>query len=105
MRQLGRLVGCLVTRVCLDYQVGLLLAGDGVDATLVVESAMTLTVAGSAVDVEPDTGENYAALVQLLRRTLTSVGVDADETLRIGFGDDVSLVVHPDPRYQSWELS
>jgi hypothetical protein len=99
-----------VTRLSLDYQVTLLLAdprpqSDAVAATLTVESRMTLTVGGSDVSVEPATGENYAACVGLLRRTVTSAGMGPDGTLAIDFDEGLSVVVHPDPRHESWSLS
>lgn len=106
---LGALVGCQVTRVCFDHQVTLLLAGAGhperVDASLVVESPMSLTAGGSTVRVDPDTATNLAAVLALLHRRIASVDEAADGTLRLGFGGGDSLAVHPDPPYESWSLT
>lgn len=100
---LRSLVGCQVTRICLDHQVHLLLAGHdeagrkSVSATLLVECAMTLTHRDQSVAVNPDTAAGYDWLTRILRLIVASINVEPDGTLEMHFTEGTSLTAVPDP--------
>jgi hypothetical protein len=108
---LSPLVGCTVGRLCLDYQVTLLLAstdgvyGERVDALLVVESPFTIRGAGEPVQVVPSEKKGLEATLGLLHREVTQVAVGADESLSLTLDDSVQVQVPRDPDYEAWNIT
>jgi hypothetical protein len=100
------LVGCLVTRVGLDYQVRLLLLSDDVSAELVIETSFTLSTPDGTWTVTPDDAGNYDRTPLLLRQTVEAVELTADETLTLHLTAGRRVRVPQDPDgYESWHLT
>jgi hypothetical protein len=103
---LDPLVGCLVTRVGLDYQVRLLLLSDDVSAELVIETSFTLSTPDGTWTVTPDDAGNYDRTPLLLRQTVERVELTADEVLTLHLTAGRRVRVPPDPDgYESWNLT
>jgi hypothetical protein len=107
------LVGCIVGRLTLDYQVTLMLASQGpgeayaarVDAHLTIGAAFQLTRAGRTHVITPDATGNYQAVVGLLHATVSGARIGTDESLVMSFSGDQLLRVPRDPAFESWEIS
>jgi uncharacterized protein YgfB (UPF0149 family) len=108
---LAPLVGCVVGRLALDFQVTLYLASQDdvyaqrVDALLVVESNFNVTHRGDHSGVSPGEQLNYAALLPLLHQTIRRAAVDDDGSLALSLTDDLEVRVPRDDHYESWSLS
>jgi hypothetical protein len=103
---LDPLVGCLVTRVGLDYQVRLLLLSDDVAAELVIETSFTLSTPDGTWTVSPDDAGNYDRTPLLLRQTVEAVELTADEVLTLDLTAGRRVRVALDPGgYESWNLT
>lgn len=115
--ELQELLGCEVTRVCLDLEVKLLLARGAAGGDEEVAAELNVGVPfrvrfGSderdpvtPVEVDPATAAGYERLPALLRRRLRSVTVHADESLTVAFDGPVEVVVPHHDRFESWAVT
>jgi hypothetical protein len=106
------LVGCVVRRISVDYQVRLLLVGDGasggrqVDAELMVETSFRpRDAAGIWHDLAPGTGSRLAPVLDLFIDSVVGVDVGQQGMLSLRFASGAELVVAPDPRFESWHVT
>jgi hypothetical protein len=106
------LIGCHVDRTSFDYQVRLDFSALGsdegyrVDAELVIETPFLFCGAdGEWHELDPGTGAALAPILDLFRRTVTTVEIRTRGALHLTFDDGAQLNVGPDPQYDSWSLN
>jgi Family of unknown function (DUF6188) len=75
----------------------------GHDFEVTVETALTVADGYSRWSGEPLTAEAAGALLPLNLRQVTSVKVDTDGTLSLGFGQ-ATVSVPPHPMYEAWQV-
>ena len=75
----------------------------GHDFEVTIETVLTVADKGVRWSGEPLTAQAAGALLPLTFRQATSVGVDDDETLHLGFGE-ARLSVPPHPLYEAWQV-
>lgn len=112
MRVPATLVGSTVDRTAFDYQVRLSFSaldpveGYRLDAELLIETPFLLCdAAGDWHELDPGTGSSLAPVMDLFRRTVTSVEIRDRGALHLTFDDGAELHVGPDRQYESWRLT
>jgi hypothetical protein len=75
----------------------------GHEFEVTVETTLTVADSGGRWSGEPLTAQAAGALLPLNFRQATSVRVDNDETLHLGFGE-ARLSVPPHPMYEAWQV-
>ncbi|GIF69903.1 hypothetical protein Ais01nite_79380 [Asanoa ishikariensis] len=112
MRIPTALVDCRVDRTAFDFQVRLSFSGLGpdegyrVDADLVIETPFLLCDAsGEWHELDPGTGSGLAPVLDLFRRTVSTVEIRGRGALHLTFDDGSELQVGPHAEYESWNLT
>lgn len=98
---LAPVVGQRLIQFRMGYGIHLELGHDLFEVT--IDTALTVAAGGSRWSGEPLTAEAAGALLPLNLRDVTSVKVDRDGTLNLGFGE-ATLSVPPHPMYEAWQV-
>jgi uncharacterized protein DUF6188 len=106
------LIGCRVDRTAFDYQVRLSLVcldsdeGYRVDAELVIQTPFLLCdPAGEWHELDPGTGSGLAPVLDLFRKTVSTVEIRGPGALHLTFNDGTELHISPHDQYESWTLT
>jgi hypothetical protein len=77
------------------------------DASAEVRVGVPFTLrlpSGAERSLDPEQTEGLAPALAILRRPLQSLTITRGGELTVDFGDGMSIVVRPHPRYEAWEV-
>ncbi len=102
-RRVWDLSGFTLDRICLDYQVRLLIANANSSVNIIIETSLTLRVGARREQIDPEHVLTTAPLLPLLHQPAASLAAFRDGRLRLKFEQGAEVEALKDEQYESWE--
>jgi hypothetical protein len=100
-----KLDDCRITRLQIDYRLGLDLSDAKETMSLIIETPCILHIGGASHDLVPDDVTSLGPGLRLFNVEVAAVEIKRTGVLTVFLGDRGHLEVPPHEKYESWQLS
>lgn len=95
----------VVQLIQIDFRVGLLISDKSGEARLLIETPFTMNTTGERSVLIPEDAPSLAPVLALFNAKVMAISIKNTGRLIVEFGNGVSIEVHPDDKYEAWQLS
>ena len=104
-RELDFLLGKTVSRIYVDFALGVQFFEKHLMATITIEQTLTFRDSGEAFTLLPEVADSLAPVLKIFNTTVSVAVVKSDGTLFLEFSRDRSITVPPHEKYEAWSLN